>query len=132
LSRTDPDGGTLTNIYNSSGEISSQTDPSGVSYGFTYSEVAGVPAGDGPGDATTVTVTPGTGLPPHVTQYNFDFGVLTSTIVNPGMSASTTQTTRSPITIQTTSSTDPDVNTSTTTLSNPSSPGAYLNAVDPT
>ncbi|MGD0748329.1 MAG: RHS repeat-associated core domain-containing protein [Acidimicrobiales bacterium] len=133
LTRTDPDGGTLTNVYNSSGQISQQTDPGGVVYALSYSEVAGLPAGQAPGDSTTVTLTPGTGLADQVTEYDYAFGELVGTTLAPGAStASTTDTPRSPITVQPTSSTDPDGNTTTTALPDPSSPSAYLNAIDPT
>jgi RHS repeat-associated protein len=136
LSRANPDGTTLTNTYNTSGAnvgtIATQTDPSGVTDTFSYNEVAGAPPGDGPGDSTTVSVSPGPGLPTQVTQYDFDFGVLTATIANPGASQSTTSAVHSPITIETTTSTDPNGHVTTTNLPSPSSPASYLGAIDPT
>ena len=134
LTRTDPDGGTLTNVYNSTGQISQQTDPAGGVSTYAYSEAPNVPVGDAPGDSTTVTVTPGTGLPSQVTQYSFSSGELSSTTIDPsgGSSASTNSAIDSPITGQHQTSTDPDGHTSSTTLPNPASPSAYLNAIDPT
>ncbi len=131
LTQVDPDGGTLTNEYNSAGEISQQSDPSGVVSTYSYSEASNLPAGDAPGDSTTVTLTPGSGLPSQVTQYDFSSGELYSTTLDPGSSASTSYAVDSPITGQHETSTDADGNTSSTVLPTPSSPSGYLNAIDP-
>ena len=133
LTRTDPDGGVLTNVYNAGGQVSQQTEPSGVVQTFTYSEVSGFPTGDGPGDSTTVSQSPGTGSTGQSTQYTFFSGELVSTTLNPsGPDASTTAAGNSPITGQNQQSVDPNGNASSTSLPSPSSPGAYLNAIDPT
>ncbi len=129
LTKTDPDGGMLTNIYNTSGQISQQTDPSGVVTSFSYS---GTPTSS-TGGTTTVSVTPGSGLSTQVTEYSFFYGELFATTLDAGSSAATTTgLSRSPITGQVSSSTDPNGNTSTTALPTPGNAGAYLNAIDPT
>lgn len=133
LTQLNPDEGTLTNVYNAAGQVSQQTDPSGVVTTFSYNDAAGFPLGDGPADTTTVTLTPGTGLTPQVTQYTYTYGELSATTRDPGgTGVATTDTTRSLVTGQVVSSTDPDHNTSTTALPTPASSDAYLNAVDPT
>lgn len=133
LTRTGPDGATLTNVYNSSGQISQQTDPAGSVSTYSYTEQPNIPMGDGPGDTTTVSVSPGTGLPSEVTQYAFFSGALASTTLDPsGSSPATSTEVRSTITAQPTNSTDADGNITTTTLPSPSTPSAYLNAVAPT
>jgi len=132
LTRTDPDSGVLSNVYNSSGQISQQADPSHQVTTFAYNEESGSPPGEAGDDMTTVTVSPGGGSPNQVTQYTYAYGELVSTTVDPGSSsAATTASVRSVVTGQVTSSTDPDQNTSTTSLPTPPSPGAYLNAIDP-
>ena len=133
LTRTDPDGGVLTNVYNSGGQITKQTDPSGVVRTLSYSEVTtALPIGDAPGDSTTVSMSPGTGSTSQSTQYTFFSGEVASTTLNPGgTTASTTTVADSPITGQNQASTDPNGNSTTTSLPNPSMPGAYLNAIDP-
>ncbi len=131
MTQGDPDGGTLANDYNSTGEISQQTDPSGVVSMYSYNEASNLPVGDAPGDSTTVTVTPGSGLPSQVAQYDFSSGELYSTTLDPGSSASTSYAVDSPITGQHETSTDADGNASSTILPTPSSPSGYLTAIDP-
>ena len=133
LTRTDPDAGVLTNTYNVAGQISQQTDPSGevTTYAYTGNPMTGT------GGTTTATDYPdgtGSGAPTQVTQYNYAFGELQATTLDPGGSeAATTATARSDITGQVDSSQDPNNNTSTVTLPTPSSgSSAYLSAIDPT
>jgi RHS repeat-associated protein len=133
LTRTDPDSGVLTNVYNAAGQISQQTDPSGEVTTYSYS---GTPM-TGAGGTTTATDYPagtGAGAPTQVTQYNYAFGELGSTTLDPGGSgASTTTTARSDITGQVDSSQDPNAHTSTLALPTPpTGSAAYLNAIDPT
>jgi len=138
VSETDPGGGVLTNVYNATGssptgQITQQTDPSGEVLTLTYDESAGSPPGDGTDDSTTVTQSPGAGLADQVTTYTYAYGELVSTTLDPGSpSASTTSLTRSMITGQVTSNSDPDSNASSISLPDPSSPSEYLNAIDPT
>jgi RHS repeat-associated protein len=132
LTQTNPDTSTLTNVYNSSGQISQQTSPAGVLSTFSYSEVANQPVGAVPGDSTTVTVTPGTGLPSQVTQYNFASGELASTTLDPSApTPATTSVVDDPTTGQNQTSTDPNGNITSTNLPTPSTPGSYLSAIDP-
>ena len=133
LTRTDPDSGQLVNAYNSSGQIAQQTDPSGQISTYSYVETPGVSAGDGVGDTTTVSSSPGAGLSTQVTEYTYSYGELQNTTLDPGSpSASTTTSLRSLITGQIASSIDPNENTSVTTLPDPlSGSSSFLNATDP-
>ena len=130
--RTDPDGGTLTNTYNASGQVSGQVDPSGRTAAITYTGTPTTSAGG----STTVTLYPagtGMGAPTQVTQFAYRYGELFATTVNPGASnASTTVLQRSAITGQVNLSEDPNGNASTTSLPVPTAGSAgYLNTVDP-
>ena len=134
VTQTNPDQSTIANQYNSAGEVSQQTSPSGVVSTFSYNEIGtpSQPVGAVPGDSTTVTVSPGGGQPSTSTQYTFSSGELASTTVDPGgATQSVTSTLNDPDTGQHASSTD-NGNTSTTNLPTPSTPSSYLNAIDPT
>ena len=133
LTRTNPDGTTLTNVYNASGQVAQQTSPSGAVTTFAYNEIAGAAAGQLPGDATTVSVSPGGGQPAEVSQYDFSYGEFTGVTLDPGSaSASSTGMAHDLVSGNVEARTDGNGNVSTTTLETPNTPASYLNAIDPT